>query len=172
LIVITSYWIAIERAADVDPRFIISLMDPGSTYSIPRGPSLERHIHIAVNDIASGEVQYAEPYVVPTTEHVRQITEFAQAWDGRGRVLVHCMGGVSRSSAAGLILLAARHPGRGAHIARLLRQRGPWVNPNSLMVRLADGLLGCNRALVTALAQMGEPTMRGVLEPVELPDSW
>jgi predicted protein tyrosine phosphatase len=172
LIVITSYWIAIERAADIDPRFIISVMDPGSTYSIPSGPSLERHIHIAVHDIATDEIRYAVPYVTPNAEHVRQIVNFARAWDGRGRVLVHCVAGVSRSSAAGLILLATRHLGHEREIANLLRERGPWVNPNRLMVRLADDILDRNGLLVGSLEAMAEPSMQGVIEPVVLPSAW
>ena len=171
MIVITSYWIARERAADIDPRFVISVMDP-SNYSVPSGPSLEAHIRINFHDIASDEVQYAEPYVVPSADHVRQVIEFARAWDGRGRVLVHCMAGVSRSSAAGLILLATRHPGRERAIARLMRERGPWMNPNPLMIRLADDTLHRDGALVDALHAMGEPSMQGVVEPVVLPSAW
>jgi len=171
LIFVTSYWIARERAADIDPRFIISVMDP-SNYSVPSGPSLEVHIRINFHDIASDEVEYAEPYVVPNAGHVRRIIEFARAWDGRGRVLVHCMAGVSRSSAAGLILLATRHPGHERAIARLMRERGPWLNPNPLLVRLADNHLGREGSLIAALDAMGEPRMEGVMEPVELPDSW
>ena len=172
MIVITSYWIAIERAADIDPRFIISLMDPGSTYSLPRGPSLEQHIRIAVHDIATDEIRYAVPYVTPNAEHVGQIINFARGWDGRGRVLVHCTAGISRSSAAGLILLATRNPGHEGEIARLMRERGPWLNPNPLMVRLADDVLDREGALIAALNAMAEPSMKGVIEPVVLPSAW
>ena len=147
-------------------------MDPGSRYSIPSGPSLEQHLRIECHDIVTDEVRYSEPYVRPTADHVAQIINFARAWDGRGRVLVHCMAGVSRSSAAGLILLAARHPGREREIARLMRERGPWMNPNPLMIRLADDTLHRDGALVDALHAMGEPSMQGVVEPVVLPSAW
>jgi hypothetical protein len=44
MVIISSYWLARERAAEIDPRFIISLMDPGSGYSIPSGSNLEHHL--------------------------------------------------------------------------------------------------------------------------------
>ena len=143
-----------------------------SNYSIPSGPSLERHLHINFHDIVTDEVEFAEPYVKPTKDHVRQIAEFARSWDGRGRVLIHCMAGVSRSSATALILLATRNPGHEREIARLMRERGPWMNPNPLMIRLADDTLHRDGALVDALHAMGEPSMQGVVEPVVLPSAW
>jgi predicted protein tyrosine phosphatase len=169
MVIVTSYSLAQQRAAQIDPLLVISLMDPGSTYSMPCGPSLERHIRIDMHDIRTDEIEYPAPYVMPTATHIRQIIDIATAWHGNGQMLIHCAAGVSRSAAAGLIVLAARNPGREAEIARLLRQRGPWTDPNRLMIRLADDHLVRRGALVDALDKMGEPRMRGVVEPVLLP---
>jgi predicted protein tyrosine phosphatase len=166
---VTSYWFARERAAEFDPVTIISLMDPGAPYSVPAGANLKEHIKIGVHDAPSDHPALRKQYTVPTEGHVRRIIEFAQSWDGSGRVLVHCTGGVSRSTAAALVLLSARNPGREIEIARLIRTRGPWASPNPLIVRIADKLLGRRGALISAFVKMGPPAMSGVPEPIFLP---
>jgi predicted protein tyrosine phosphatase len=160
-IYITGYALARQHAAAVDPAYIISLMDPGSPCEIAAGTSLRDHIRIFIHDVIE-EVQIGVPCVVPGREHVARVVDFAQAWDGRGALLIHCAAGVSRSTAAGLILLAARHPGREREIALTMRRRAPWISPNRRMVQLADELLGRNGALLAARDSMGVADIFGM----------
>lgn len=79
----------------------------------------------------------------PAEEDIRRIIEAAEelARSG-GRVLAHCAAGVSRSSAAALIVYAVVFgPGREEDaIARVIAQR-PIARPNRRMIAIADRLL-------------------------------
>ena len=89
-----------------------------------------------------------------TEEDIRRIIHMA---DGlrrdTGRVLIHCEAGVSRSSAAALIMYACwLGPGREQEaMDRVLSQR-PIAMPNRRMVELADRLLERGGQLVNALS--------------------
>lgn len=168
-LIITSYWFAREQIEDLRPRFVLSLMDPTSNFYLPQVDSVEAHETIWVHDIASDASEFDRPYVAPSLEHVQAIVELAQRWGSKDRVLIHCMAGVSRSAAAGLIYLSALNPSRIGQVASLMRSAGPWLSPNPLMVRLADNALCLNGRLIAAHNNMGEARMYGVVEPVVLP---
>jgi predicted protein tyrosine phosphatase len=79
---------------------------------------------------------------------VEQIVAFAADVDGP--TLIHCAAGISRSTAAGLILLALRTgPGREEQAYEHLFRVRPRAVPNRRMVWMADHLLGRNGALVS-----------------------
>jgi predicted protein tyrosine phosphatase len=88
------------------------------------------------------------------TEHdIRKILRLAeQLRSGTGKILIHCEAGVSRSSAAALIMYACwLGPGREREaMTRVLAQR-PMAVPNRRMVELADKLLTRGGALVNVL---------------------
>lgn len=70
------------------------------------------------------------------------------------RVLIHCEAGVSRSTAAALILYTCLlgHGSEQEAMDRVLRQR-PIARPNRRMVELADKLLGRGGRLIRVLDQ-------------------
>jgi predicted protein tyrosine phosphatase len=89
-----------------------------------------------------------------TEEDIRRIIQLAEGLrSDTGRVLIHCEAGVSRSSAAALIMYAYwLGPGREQEaMERVLSQR-PVAIPNRRMVELADRLLDRRGRLVEALA--------------------
>jgi predicted protein tyrosine phosphatase len=89
----------------------------------------------------------------PSESDVRRIIELAESLcSSRGRVLIHCEAGVSRSSAAALIMYAHwLGPGREREaIGRVLTQR-PIAKPNRRMVELADAILHREGQLLEAL---------------------
>ncbi len=88
-----------------------------------------------------------------TEVDVQTLMELAQNLrSSRGKVLIHCEAGVSRSPAAALILYACwLGPGREcAAMRRVLSQR-PIAIPNRRMVELADHLLKRGGRLLEAL---------------------
>lgn len=171
MIYLSSYRWMLENAARLPARRVISLMDPGSAVPTPPGVPPEHHLRIDLHDVCAAAP--GEPaWVLPCEDHIRQLLAFGSRWDGGEAVLVHCWAGVSRSSATALILACQRNPGREAEVARLLRQRGPWVMPNRLMVALADRLLRRRGRLTEALTAMGPPLAPLPQErdfPLELP---
>ena len=88
-----------------------------------------------------------------TEEDVRRIIRLAEGLSSEtGRVLIHCEAGVSRSSAAALIMYACwLGPGREREaMERVLAQR-PVALPNWRMVEIADRLLVRDGRLVGVL---------------------
>ena len=88
-----------------------------------------------------------------TEEDVQEIIKLAEDLSTcTGRVLIHCEAGVSRSTAAALIMYACwLGPGREREaMHRVLKQR-PIAFPNRRMVELADKLLDRGGRLVGVL---------------------
>jgi predicted protein tyrosine phosphatase len=91
----------------------------------------------------------------PTETHVRRLIAFAGKIKGRrARVLAHCEAGISRSTAAAVIIYAvALGPGGEEEaLLRVFRQR-PIARPNRRMIEMADDLLDRGGALIRALDQ-------------------
>lgn len=92
----------------------------------------------------------------PTEEDVRKIIQMAETLKtSSGKVLIHCEAGISRSTAAALIMYSNwLGPGRELEaMERVLNQR-PFARPNRRMVSLADKLLERNGSLIAALTQV------------------
>jgi predicted protein tyrosine phosphatase len=132
---------------------VLSILDPGwpeprpfQAYDPHHRTTL--HFHDAIEPGAG--------LVLPDADDVEAILAF-----GRGirrdhaacrHVLVHCHKGVSRSTAAMLILEAQAHPqGDEDRLFARLREIRPQAWPNSRMVAFADELLGRGGNLVLAL---------------------
>src|SRR5260370_1300686 len=87
----------------------------------------------------------------PTMLQIETLIAFDAEARTDERLLVHCTAGISRSSAALAVLLAARHPDLDDEIFAAIRQIRPQAWPNSLVVSLGDELLGRHGAFVAAL---------------------
>jgi len=89
-----------------------------------------------------------------TEEDIRRIIQLGESLrSDTGRVLIHCEAGVSRSSAAALIMYACwLGPGREQEAMRRVLSQRPVAIPNRRMVELADRLLDRGGRLVEALA--------------------
>src|SRR6185436_170106 len=89
----------------------------------------------------------------PTDDDVAQLISFARAVMKRtGRVLIHCQAGISRSSAAAVIVhaiaLGSGHENEA--VARVMAQR-PIACPNRRMIAIADRLLRLEGKLIAAI---------------------
>ena len=148
------------------PSHVITLLDPQTLVATPRGIARERHLRLGIDDIT----EPAMGSVVPSSEHVSDILAFAKSWDRKQPILVHCWAGISRSTAAAFILLSDIHgAGSEYEIARGLRARAPHAQPNRLMVRHADALMGRGGHMIDAVATMGPARVVWEGEVVELP---
>jgi predicted protein tyrosine phosphatase len=85
-------------------------------------------------------------------EDVERLIHFARQIDfTKGRLLVHCQAGISRSSAAAVIALAVLGgPGRERDAVSHVRRVHPAARPNLRMIELADTILQTNGALLQA----------------------
>ncbi len=132
---------------------VLSLLDPGTPepaafagYGAHRRTTL--HFHDCLGP--------GNGLVAPERSDVEAILAFGRDLDGAdGHLLVHCHYGLSRSTAALLILFAGAEPEAGAEdlVARLHALREPaW--PNTRMTGFADELLGRGGALTAAVRRL------------------
>lgn len=132
-------------------RRMVSLMGPGKAQARPAQID-DGFLALEFHDI--GEPR--EGLSPPTQEHVAQLLDFFESWDGRSDMLIHCWMGISRSTAAAAIALAQRNSGRDMQaLAARLRQASPMATPNPLMISLADEQLQLEGRLKNAIAAIG-----------------
>jgi predicted protein tyrosine phosphatase len=121
----------IQRAAELAQGWadqVITLLEPRHEvpqFEVPKAD----HLILHVDDDERWESRYA-----PDMSHVRRIFSFVRP---DARVLVHCEGGISRSTAVGLGLMVSRGMTIADAMQDLLRQRGT-VDPNVIFLQLID----------------------------------
>ena len=93
--------------------------------------------------------------VLPQKPDVDAILAFGRDAGGVRHLLIHCHAGISRSTAAMLMILAQAHPREteGAIVDRLLEIR-PQAWPNSRMIAFADELLSRDGRLGAAVRRI------------------
>jgi predicted protein tyrosine phosphatase len=127
---------------------VVSIGDPGQ-----RRPSglerVARRLRLEFHDV----LESSDVDTAPCTADVERLIRFAEASASTDlRVLVHCEAGISRSTAAALILYAVwLGPGSEDDAAARVFATVPYARPNRTMVRLADDLLQRQGALLTAV---------------------
>jgi predicted protein tyrosine phosphatase len=136
----------------VNDEVMRELTTPGC---VPR----ERHLRLTMNDITEPR----DGHVAPSPEHVAAMVDFIMSWDRSAPVLVNCLAGVSRSTAAAFTIVCALNPQTDERrIARLLRESSPTAQPNPRLVNFADEVLGREGRMIEAA---GAIAATAVLEP-------
>ncbi|MSR65463.1 MAG: hypothetical protein EXS18_06745 [Verrucomicrobiae bacterium] len=123
---------------------ILTCISPERPVMRPNWPSLRNHLIVRCDDVE----EPLQDYVCPNEEHVRQIIQFGHDTLNRNRrgdtvnILVHCAAGISRSTAATLLILSMKM-GKGTEAAamRHLTSIRPICRPNAEIVRHGDRLL-------------------------------
>ncbi|MFI4974190.1 MAG: tyrosine phosphatase family protein [Caulobacterales bacterium] len=151
-----------ERA----PSHLITLLSPDDMIDTPQGIEPRRHLRLAVHDIP-----FPQPRLVaPDAATVEQILEFGRGWDASQPMAVHCLAGISRSTAAAFVLACERNPHADEYqIAMMIRRASPAAFPNRRIVALADDILGRDGRLLDAVEAMGGTNFISESEPFDLP---
>jgi predicted protein tyrosine phosphatase len=93
--------------------------------------------------------------LLPQKGDVEAILTFGRDATEAGGLLIHCHAGISRSTAATLMILAQAHPNDDEdELADRLLQTRPQSWPNSRMISFADELLDRNGRLMAATASI------------------
>jgi len=147
------------------PSHVLTLVGHETPAPVCTGLADGCHLTLRTNDIVA-----ATPgLIAPSPPLIRDILAFGTAWDRRAPLLVHCLAGISRSTAAAYILAcAAAAPGTEADIANALRAASPTATPNLLMVALADTLLARDGAMLAAVKRMGRGAEAAEAAPFDL----
>lgn len=155
-IALTSYWGLEAALREFNPDKLVSLMDPPCDVSTPSCLELSNHLRLAMHDIAL-PIPFATR---PERVHIERLLEFGRGWTPPERVIVHCAAGVSRSSAAIILLLTQKNPGREIEVVTHVRDRAHHIVPNRRIIALGDAALHCEGRLIDAVTRMREPTLR------------
>ena len=134
---------------------LLSILDPGYPVPDPFGAYDDHHrLDLRFHDVLAHSPHTEKP----TEQIIHDILDFGQAFmpkpDAKEQthLLIHCYMGISRSTAAMTILLAQHFPeATGDEIFARIREIRPIAWPNSLMIKMADRIIGQNGTLLDAL---------------------
>lgn len=141
-----------SHARALAPSHLVSLVAPHEQPPTPDGIAAGRHLRVEVHDIS----EPLDGHVLPDAAHVAPLIDLFRAWrHDDAPLLVHCVAGISRSTAAALIGLVVKAGGREAEAAALLRRLAPHALPNRRLIALADRLLAAEGRLIAAREAMG-----------------
>ena len=126
---------------------VVSLLDPDDGLQTPADLNREDHLSLPMLDVDDPSLRHA-----PAPAQVAHLLDWGRGIRAGDRVLIHCFGGISRSPAAALALVAqALGPGRDDDAMTLVRKIRPTAVPNRLIVGAADAALGRRGDLLAAL---------------------
>ena len=147
------------------PTHMVSLLGDDPFPGTPESVVADGHLKIQMHDIS----EHQPGFIAPELGHLEDLLAFAQGWRQAGPLVIHCYAGISRSTAAALLVLCCYNRGREREAVHLLRKRAPHAYPNQRMIALADDLLGCGGRLEEAVDTMPPPDFLAPLRSVELP---
>jgi predicted protein tyrosine phosphatase len=133
---------------------VLSILDPGWPEPDALRPfAVHRRLRLHFHDV----IERLPGWVAPERWDVDLLLGFGrdvaatQGADAGTHLLVHCHAGVSRSTAAAILILAQRHADRPADeaVAEVARLR-PRAWPNLRMLELGDTALGRGGEIVSA----------------------
>lgn len=150
---------------ELQPTHLVSLLGDDPFPSTPGCVVPDGHLKLHMHDIT----EPMDGFIVPERAHLESLIEFSHRWQQAGPLVIHCFAGVSRSTAAALIVLCSYNQGRERDAARILRERAPHAFPNRRMIDLADDLLTCGGRLREAVETMPAPDFLAPLKCIELP---
>ena len=133
-----------------DVRDLVSVIEAYAQPPTPPEISPARHYRCMVDDI----VESRPGQTVPQSEQVASLIKFLQSWEVDNGLLIHCMAGVSRSTAVALIAHVLKTSQPRQSVTALLKA-APYAWPNRRIVALADSILDLNGQLTLALNELG-----------------
>jgi predicted protein tyrosine phosphatase len=138
----------LESIKNAQADYVVSIMDPDTPEpeSLAGFPS-ERILMLRFHDI----IEETGNLTIPQESHMRQLLEFAPI-SKNAALLVHCAAGVSRSTAAAILILAQRNPMAAAgSVIVQATSMVPNAWPNWRMIEIGDALLHRDGQILTAV---------------------
>jgi predicted protein tyrosine phosphatase len=154
-----------ETVADTGARHVVSLIGDEGNVVRPHAIAPENHLWLRLHDISAP----LDGYIMPGEQHVADLIRFVRGWDRRAPLVVHCLIGISRSTASAYASVCALNPQRDeTDIAQALRRASPTATPNIRIVALADRLLGRGGRMVAAIEAIGRGSLAEEAAPFRL----
>ena len=128
-----------DTAAVAKPANAVSLLSPGDIFPEIEGLAENEHHRVHLHDIR----EEMDGHVTPGEGHVSDVIGFLQDWRPTAPLLVHCWAGISRSTATAFIAACIHNPETDENmIAQSIADASPTAFPNTLIVSIADEILG------------------------------
>jgi predicted protein tyrosine phosphatase len=151
------------------PSHVITMLTPTQMIDPVEGVDPANHLRLGVDDIAMP----MPGLVLPDEAAIARLLTFARGWDGEAPMIVHCLAGVSRSTAGALAVACDRNPhAPERQIAEALRRAAPHAFPNRRIVALADHLLDRRGRLIEAVEAIGRDDLGVRPMPFDLPSRY
>jgi predicted protein tyrosine phosphatase len=151
-----------HMVAKLRPGRVISLLSPYDDFPTFNTIEEARHLKIALHDIDRDMGGQR----APTHADAERILDFVAAWDLKEPMLVHCLAGISRSTATAFIAACMHAPGVSEEdIAWSIRQASPTAKPNARLVALADAMLGRDGRMIAAANAIGRGVFAEEADP-------
>jgi len=147
------------------PTHLISVSDPVDTpLHFPSAIEVLRlafwDVH-SLSGLVSQMVSHEERHHYPVPDHAESILAFGRNIPASGRLLIHCWAGVSRSTAAAMLVICQQHPGHEQSAFKLVKALRPQADPNRLLVKYGDRLLKAKGRMLAALDADDPPESTG-----------
>ncbi len=154
-------------ALEHKPECIVSLLSPYDTFPVFDGHALDRHLQVAIHDIAEDVGDWR----APGETDAERVVRFVESWRQSAPLLIHCWAGISRSTASAFIAACVHNPGVDEEeIAWAIRNASPTASPNLRLVAHADALLGRGGRMSRAVETIGRPAYAGMdAQPFMIP---
>jgi len=148
----------LEEALTPEVKSVISICDVGTD------PKVDFEDRFVVS-FRFDDFEQPDQLNSPRPEHVSKIiSSFERIRDLGGTVLVHCHGGVCRSTATAFVLKAIElGPGKEEEAAAWVMETFSQAVPNLLICELADALLERDGKLLEAIEAFDDEMNRRVL---------
>lgn len=125
---------------------VVTLLDPNRKVAVPPDVHIECYDHCKEDPTEYG----------PTWYHVYKLKEFGKTLTKEDSVIVHCEAGISRSSAATIIIMLAYYGiNQVQRIIDTIKIINPQAHPNKLMMKYADDIFGMKGGLIAAANKLG-----------------
>ena len=153
MLIVTSLADACRAYATHKPARVISLLSEEEELPCFGALPDDRHLKLyATRESCARTISEA------ARSRAEAVIRFVSDWDGSGDLLVHCMRGVSRSTAAAFIILCIREPQTAEdELARRLRKAAPYADPCPMLVAYADEILGRGGRMIDAIEDLPPP---------------
>ena len=140
----------------VKPSHVVSVIDPGYAPKTPSG--VRNHLKLGFDDIV--EISQKNkifrlnspnvPQLPPNKNHTNSIIKFANTWNAKKTIVIHCWCGISRSMATATYFMCKEDSSNIDRNIRYIRSVAPHANPNKVLINLFETSLKLNNEISMA----------------------
>jgi len=132
---------------------IISIVDPGLKLSFQQGDHcIVRCDDISTDTVVSPDGITLSGYVIPQEHHVQEILSYSANFKNDDKILIHCHAGISRSTAAAILVLC-QHGMSPKEALKQIQEERPILWPNDRFIVFGDKILGLQGELTKTVSE-------------------